>query len=191
VLSPTLQGSITITAGDGQSGPIGGILPIPLEVQVLSLIGNPIEGVEVIFSVTLGDASMVEEQPVLTDVNGFASSQLQLGITPGLIEVAVTARDVNSPLAIFGAEGTGLGIQSLPIDFMIEPGIVGQRGDVSGDGYVDNLDAALVSALAAGALTEFDPVIRYYESADVNQDGAVNSGDALLLHAAQVRLLGY
>jgi hypothetical protein len=134
---------------------------------------------------------MVELQPVMTDVNGMASAQVQLGLTAGPVQIAATARDLNSPLATFSAEGTNaLAMNSQPIEFTVVDGVEGQRGDVSGDGRVNNLDAVLVSALAAGELDEFDPVIRYYEAADVNTDGRVDSGDALLLHAAQVRLLG-
>jgi hypothetical protein len=192
ILAPTRQGSIVITAGDGQNAPIGGTLPIALQVQVLSLLENPIENVEVIFSVTSGDASIVELQPTLTDVGGLASAQVQLGITPGPVEIAVTARDINSPLATFSAEGSNaLNMGSEPIDFFITSGEKGQLGDVNGDGNVNNHDAVLVMALVAGELNQYNSIIRHYESADVNADGVVDRGDALLLHAAQVGLLGH
>jgi len=192
VLSPTQTGTIIATGGDGQSGPVGSTLPIPLEVEILSLLENPIEGVEVIFSVTSGDASIVETQPVLSDASGMASSQLKLGLNAGLVEISVTARDVNSPMATFGAEGTGtLAIESQVINFTVIPGEIGQLGDVNGDGHVNNHDAVLVSALAVGELDEYDAPVVFYDSADVNADGRVDSGDAMLLHAVQVRLLGY
>jgi hypothetical protein len=61
---------------------------------------------------------------------------------------------------------------------------------VNGDGNVDNHDAVLVMALVTGDLNEYSPIVRHYDSADVNEDGQVDRGDALLLHAAQVKLLG-
>jgi len=192
ILAPTRQGSIVITAGDGQSGPIGSTLPVALEVQVLSLLDNPIENVEVIFSVTVGDASIVELQPIITNAGGLATAQLQLGINAGPVEVAVTARDINSPLATFSAEGSlALQISTSPIDFVITADKTGQLGDVNGDGKVNNHDAVLIMALVAGELEEYSAAIKFYNSADVNSDGVVDSGDALLLHAAQVGLIGH
>jgi hypothetical protein len=191
VAAPSQQGTITITAGDGQTGPVGGTLPIPLEVLVESLLENPIEDVEVIFTVVSGDASIIETQPVLTNASGLASSQVQLGLTPGPVEIAVTARDINSPLATFGAEGTnGLSIINQAIEWVVVPGESGQVGDVNGDGQVNNHDAALVMALDAGELDEYSTVIAHYDSADVNAEGNVDSGDAMLLHAVQVGLIG-
>ncbi|MGR9106886.1 MAG: right-handed parallel beta-helix repeat-containing protein [Gammaproteobacteria bacterium] len=103
-LGPSIAGTVTGVAGGNQTGTVGTILPIPVEVEVLSTLGNPLSGIEVIFSVAQGDATIVEAMPVVTDVNGHASATVQLGNTVGTILIAATARDVNSPLASFVGE---------------------------------------------------------------------------------------
>ncbi|MGR9108131.1 MAG: right-handed parallel beta-helix repeat-containing protein [Gammaproteobacteria bacterium] len=103
-LGPSVAGTVTAVAGGNQIGTVGMVLPVPVEVEVLSTLGTPLSGIEVIFSVAQGDATIVEPMPVVTDVNGHASATVQLGNTVGTILIAATARDVNSPLASFVGE---------------------------------------------------------------------------------------
>ena len=70
-------------------------------VEIDSTLGAPLQGIDVIFSVVSGDATIVENQPVSTGADGRAAATVCLGATPGDIVIAVTARDVNSPLATF------------------------------------------------------------------------------------------
>jgi hypothetical protein len=70
-----MAGTITGIGGGGQAAPVGSCLPNPLVVQILSTLGSPLSGINVIFSVVSGDATIVENQPVLTDTNGNAAAE--------------------------------------------------------------------------------------------------------------------
>ena len=73
-------------SGDDQQGTPGAALPDPLIVEVKDQYGNPLSGVQVTFTVTVGEGrlsgqSMVEH--VTTDANGRAERTLTLGPGPG------------------------------------------------------------------------------------------------------------
>ncbi|MGE3540528.1 MAG: right-handed parallel beta-helix repeat-containing protein [Candidatus Tectimicrobiota bacterium] len=106
-VGPSLAGTITLVSGNGQQGQAGQILPQPLVVALRSPLGSPLQGINVIFSIVHGDATIREAMPVATDANGRAMATVQLGATPGEIVIAVTARDVDSPLAMFMGETSG------------------------------------------------------------------------------------
>lgn len=76
---------------DHQAGNINTVLKYPLMVEVTDANQNPKKGVAVTFQVTDGDGKIVEEQPVVSDENGLATSQLILGSATGLNIVKVTA----------------------------------------------------------------------------------------------------
>ena len=65
-------------------GIAGEILPDTLKVRALDYHGNGVPYVDVRFEVTSGDASVREDQPVVTDSLGVARSTIQLG-APGTI----------------------------------------------------------------------------------------------------------
>jgi hypothetical protein len=150
-LGPSVEGTISVVSGGGQSGMVGTVLPQPLVVEIRSLPPNdlPLENIDVTFSIMEGDGSIVETQPVRTDIDGRASAQVRLGLTPGPVTVTVTARDVNSPLALFTAAGTpnggllGFALEATPLELAIRPGKRGGVGDVNNDGKVNNSDAQL------------------------------------------------
>jgi len=132
-LGPSIQGTITAMSGLDQVGQLGELLPEPITVEVRSVLGSPLEGVEVIFSITEGDATIIEPQPLLTDANGQASAQVRIGATLGEIRIAATARDVNSPLAAFLAEADA------PCLFAITA-LASEDIDTDEDGVPDSLD---------------------------------------------------
>ncbi|NNG16690.1 MAG: Ig-like domain-containing protein [Gemmatimonadales bacterium] len=75
--------------GDGQSGPVNTILPTELEVKVVDAFGNPLEGLAVNWFVTTGTATLTPDQDQ-TDASGQATTEVQLGATPGVVTVTAT-----------------------------------------------------------------------------------------------------
>jgi len=192
-IGPSQEGVITPLSGGGQSASVGSTLPQPLVVEIESLLGTPLENIEVIFSVAAGDAAIVESQPLLTDAQGRAAATVQLGLTPGPVEIVATARDVNSPLATFMGTSDGpsmLGLEALPLELDLRPGFVGQTGDVDGDGRVNNLDAVLLQAVLEGLLPLNSPHLPTFASGDVNGDGSIDGDDVFLIQGVQVGLVG-
>ncbi len=124
-VGPSLAGTLQAIGGNNQSGNPGTLLPQPLVVEVRSLLGSALAGVDVIFSVVKGDASIVGAMPVATNINGAASATVLLGSTPGEIAIAVTARDVNSPLASFLGETNAPCLMAAKI---LDPGLSGPCG---------------------------------------------------------------
>ena len=164
-------------------GTIGTVLPQPLRVKIQPNGGGAgIPNIDVIFSVIEGDASIVEAQPVQTEGQGFAQASVRLGLTPGSITIAVTARDVQSPMAVFTAQG-GSGnmfrLSAQPLTLNVRRHERGQPGDVNGDGRVTNTDAALISGVLDG-LIEADrkPATQFSVAGDVNRDGRIDAADA-------------
>jgi hypothetical protein len=100
-LGPSVAGTLSGIGGGGQTAMVNTCLPQPLVVEVRSTLSVPLQGIQVIFSVVKGAASIVEGQPIATGADGRAAVHVCLGATPGDIVIAVTARDVNSPLATF------------------------------------------------------------------------------------------
>lgn len=194
-IGPSIEGTITAISGGGQSGMVGTVLPQPLVVEVRSTLGSPLANIDVIFSVIEGDASIVAAQPVKTNSNGRASATVRLGLTPGNIAFAVTARDVNSPLATFEATGTGggmlaFGLTATPLELTVKPGRRGQPGDVNNDGRVNNADAAIILGVLHGAVAaNVPPAVNFSRSGDINQDGYVNEGDAFAIEGYVVGLV--
>jgi hypothetical protein len=117
-------------------------------VEILSTLGAPLQGIQVIFSVTQGAASVVESQPIATGADGRAAAHICLGSTPGLIVIAVTARDVNSPLATFmpTAEPSGPCLfltTALPAPNQTCGGDCNGDGSVSVNEIITGIDIAL------------------------------------------------
>lgn len=184
-IGPSVEGTISVLSGNDQSGPLGSTLAAPLVVEVLSVLGTPLQDIEVRFQVTEGEASVVEAQPLLTGVNGRVTVTIQLGLIEGPVSIAAAARDVNSPLAVFQATSTnGPGLVAHGVNLDVQPGVVGQTGDVNGDGNVDIVDAAVIKGLVAGVLGEHD--LAFFSAADTNADGLIDDGDALVLLGYQV-----
>lgn len=82
-------------SGDGQSGPPGAVLPMPLVAQIVDQNGNPVSGATVNFTVTAGGGS-VSPASVTTGSNGTASTSLTLGPNAGRDSVQAAATGVGS-----------------------------------------------------------------------------------------------
>ncbi len=89
-----------------------------------------------------------------------------------------------------GAGTTPTDKVSAPIDVPVSKSPVtpptGLPGDVSCDGHVNAVDAALVLQFSAG----ITPTLTCQDNADVNQDGAINSIDAALILQYTAGLIG-
>jgi|GEM_PF-1461781 len=87
--TPVVVGSVRITAGDGQSGPVGSALPVLLRVTVSDSSGSPVAGFLVAWAVESGGGT-VSAASVATDSSGAASVTWTLGTRAG--EGVVIAR---------------------------------------------------------------------------------------------------
>ena len=96
---------LAIISGDEQQELSGAQLAEPFVVEVRDRRNNPLEGVEVTFSVTAGDGSL-SQGVVMTDSSGRASTALTLGRTPGTNAVTVSAGDLEPE--IFTAVGVAI-----------------------------------------------------------------------------------
>jgi len=86
-----------ITGGDGQSAPVGELLPQRLGLRVTDQAGNPVPEVAVTFQVVSG-GGLVAPSRTRTDSLGLASAVWRLGRTPGDQLVAAVAPDANARL---------------------------------------------------------------------------------------------
>jgi alpha-tubulin suppressor-like RCC1 family protein len=94
---PGLPTRVMITGGDGQSAPVGELLPQRLGVRVTDQGGNPVPDVTVTFQVVSGEG-LVAPSRTRTDSLGLASAVWRLGRTPGDQLVAAVAPDANARL---------------------------------------------------------------------------------------------
>ena len=172
-LAPSVAGTITGISGGGQSAPVNTCLPLPLVVEIDSTLGAPLQGIDVIFSVASGDASIVENQPVQTGVDGRAQATVCLGATPGDIVIAVTARDVDSPFATFmpTAEPGG---PCLFLTTALQAPNQTCSGDCNGDGSVTVNELITGVGIALGNVA-----MSVCPSLDRGSDGEVTIDDLL------------
>ncbi|MGA2534765.1 MAG: PKD domain-containing protein [Terracidiphilus sp.] len=90
---------ILAVSGEGQTAPIGTMLPQPLVIQVVNTNGAPVPSQQVTFSVVKSDGALTssnqqgQQLTAVTDQNGQASVQFQLGSRVGVgnNQVSVTA----------------------------------------------------------------------------------------------------
>ena len=82
--------SVQVSAGDGQTGEVGAVLPAVIEAQVNDVRSNPIAEVKVAFGVTAGGGSMAEAT-VATDANGRASTVWTLGTVAGATQTVTVS----------------------------------------------------------------------------------------------------
>jgi uncharacterized protein (TIGR03437 family) len=86
-LTSTAQGPATnvayvyLVSGNQQAGPPGSTFPIPIVVQALDVLGNPVAGASVSF---VASAGLTLSSPVaVTDAQGHASTMVTAGPVPG------------------------------------------------------------------------------------------------------------
>jgi len=193
-IGPTQEGSLVPLSGGDQSGTAGETLPNPMVISVESILGTPLEGIGVIFSVVQGDATIIENQPVQTDAAGQAGATIQLGLNPGNVLITATARDVNSPLATFAAEANApclVEIKTEPLNLLVSANDPGQLGDINNDGLVNNQDSVLIQAVLDGVVPADSTLVSNFDtSSDINQDGTIDTGDVLVVQGVQIGLVG-
>ena len=96
-LPPPTPTAPSIISNQNQAGLTGETLSDPLVVQVHDQYGNPMEGVTVTFTVTVGDG-MLSHTVVTTDANGQAGTILTLGTEPGPNIVEATVEGVTGTI---------------------------------------------------------------------------------------------
>ncbi|MBF0316440.1 MAG: DUF1566 domain-containing protein [Oligoflexia bacterium] len=74
---------IQITEGDAQTSTVYNVLPTALKVRILTAGALPVPGAGINFTSTLGGGTVVTAQPVVTDADGYATTQVRLSTTPG------------------------------------------------------------------------------------------------------------
>ncbi|MGH7340131.1 MAG: carboxypeptidase regulatory-like domain-containing protein, partial [Candidatus Rokuibacteriota bacterium] len=132
---PEPPDKILMTAGDNQRGVIGHPLPMPLEALVVDINGNPIAGVEVTFTVTVGQGHLDGPSSVTksTGLDGLVRAVFTLGTDPG----------INNNLVIAGYEG----LTGLPAAFASSGLTAGDPAETRMSGVVlDNAHATIPGA---------------------------------------------
>jgi hypothetical protein len=153
-----VAGSITVLGGDGQRGPTGAELPVPVTAQIVSRSGRPIAGVVAGFQPAAGGVT----QPALdtSDARGMVRTTWRLGTAPGRQQLSISVDGV-SAAPMVGAEA-----DPQPANTKVEivsPELSGLVGDTLPEPVVarvtDSLGRALAdlpvtwSALGDGTLT--------------------------------------
>jgi adhesin/invasin len=99
---------LDIAGGDGQVQVNDSTLALPLEVIVTDVAGDVVDQVDIVFSVTQGDAT-VATPATKTDANGVASTDLTLGTSAGPVEVRAFAPGTTlAPVFLRATSLTGL-----------------------------------------------------------------------------------
>ena len=91
--------TLEIISGEDQEGPPGTALENPLVVEVRDQSGKPIQGVQIIFTVSSGGGTL-SGTSVTTDANGRAKSRLTLGPHAGTNTVTVSVAGIQEQQTI-------------------------------------------------------------------------------------------
>jgi hypothetical protein len=98
--------SLSIVAGDGQTGTVGAALPVRPSVRVSDADDRPLAGVTVTFAVTAGGGLVTPEAPVVTNADGVATlTSWNLGIRPGTNRLSASVGDVGAEFTATGTTG--------------------------------------------------------------------------------------
>ena len=148
-----------IISGDKQQGLLGEALAKPFVVEVRDQSGDPLPGVQVAFSVSIG-GGMLSATSATTDSNGRSESILTLGPNPGANTVEVAAAGIQEKQSVSAIaelppipqDVNGDDVVNI-LDLVFVASALGDEGhglvaDVNGDGVVNILDLVMV----AGAL---------------------------------------
>ena len=109
-------------------------------------------------------------------------------LAPGSIDANLKTTDNGQLIITPGDTGSGTGttvkLIRIPDGKVVSVYSIVLFGDTNGDSFTDGQDAAVIYMLAAGMLTEDDVSEAVYRAADVNQDGVIDTDDALLAEQA-------
>lgn len=115
-LSPAA--TLSVSGGNGQTGPVGKPLGTPLTVKVSDLNGNGVSGFNVAFSIASGGGTL-SAALATTNTQGLASTSLTLGPTPGTNTVTVTAASLSGSPLTFTA--TGIVASAADVSWTVQP----------------------------------------------------------------------
>jgi hypothetical protein len=151
--------SITILGGEGQRGPAGRALPIPVTAQVVSRTGRPMPGVAASFH-SLAPGAAAEPALDTSDARGMVRTIWRLGDVPGRQQLTISVDGVSVAPAL-GAEADPIPANTRAELVTKEP--TGEVGDTLRQPVIvrvtDSLGVALAdlpvtwSALDGGTLT--------------------------------------
>jgi hypothetical protein len=103
---PNFPFTMAISSGDGQSGPVNSALDEPLVARVGDEFDNAFPGATVEWLVLSGDAT-VATATTITDTDGLVTASINLGATPGPIQVQARLPGNQSALnVVFQVTGT-------------------------------------------------------------------------------------
>ena len=132
-------GSISVLAGNGQSGQVGISLPESLVVRVTDGEGRPVERQQVVFVPTADPTGQLLPDTVITDGTGRAASRWKLGTEAGSQQVDARVIGASNPLAVtFTATA-----DPAPPDSLAEGGGNNQFGQI-GNELTDSLVVVLL-----------------------------------------------
>jgi hypothetical protein len=134
LLDATAQQRILMVSGNGQSSPIGGILPQPLVVEVVNAVGQPLPNVPLTFNLIKGDGQLTafpqqgRQITIQTDANGQASATLQLGtrVGSGNNQVLVSSPGFVGEVMFCSTATVGTPTQIHDIAGEMQKGVIGQ-----------------------------------------------------------------
>jgi hypothetical protein len=139
-----VAGSITVLGGDGQRGPAGAELPVPVTAQVVSRSGRPIAGVVASFHSAAAGAA-VESALDTSDARGIVKTMWRLGELPGRQQLSVAVQGVSTSPSV-SAEA-----DPLPANTRVEiatPDLRGRVGDTLREPVVVRVADSVGRALA-------------------------------------------
>jgi hypothetical protein len=151
--------SITVQSGEGQRGPAGRSLPVPVAAQIVSRTGRPMPGVPATFH-SVSPGASAEPAIDTSDARGMVQTVWRLGDLPGRQQLAISVEGVGLAPTL-GAEADPVAANArVELVTQAPIGEVGQAlGDAVGVRITDSLGMALGdvpvawSALDGGALT--------------------------------------
>ncbi len=148
--------------GDQQTGPVGGTLTMPLQIQVTGSDGLGVEDVSVDF--TTPDGGSFTSSSVVTDATGRGQTQWVLGTVAGGQTAAASVSGAAQVQFVFNATATALAATGL--DFGIQPS----------DAFVGAAIAPPVTVRAVDQFGNTDPSF----TSDVTVGLGSNPGGAML-----------
>ena len=85
---------LSVSSGNDQTGATGTTLPGDVTVKALTSAGVPVVGVDVLFAVTTGTAT-VSPATAITNASGEASASITLGAVAGAVQISATVRNTS------------------------------------------------------------------------------------------------
>ncbi len=123
---PNAPVTIAEFSGNNQTGPAGQVLSNPLVVLASDDFGNPTPNVSVLYELVEGDGRIIENQPVLTDEDGKAAVDLELGKSETNNRVLAHADGLNgSPVEFLATASSGIPTQIEHVSGSNQDGEVG------------------------------------------------------------------